>query len=700
MSKTNKPTAQVTKEALPQLKTNHSLNWLPYVVIALIGFILYIQSIKFDYAIDDKMVITDNAFTKKGFAGLPQIFGKESLVGFFGTQKDLLVGSRYRPLSIATFAIEYQFLGNAPGFSHFINILLYCFTGILLFYLLKQLLPLPVNKPDTPWYLCTAFLATALFMAHPIHTEVIANIKGRDEILTLLGSLGSLYFILQYLKNKKIIALVFSSICFFLGLLAKENAITFLAIIPLTLYYFTNTTNKKIAFTLIPLLAVTFIYFLIRKAALGYFISSGTQVTELLNNPFLGMSFSQKYATIIFTLGYYIRLLLFPHPLTADYYPYHPFNEGSYPSQIPAPHFSDWQTILSIIVHTLLLGYALMGIHKKQIISYGILFYLITLSIVSNIVFPVGAFMNERFVYISSIGYCLIVAYLISNTLIKATHNQKIASYALLLLMLGYSFKTLARVPDWKNNHDLFLADVQTSKNSTKANTSAGGTLLESAVNANSTQQNELINKAISYLNQALKIYPNNTNALLLIGNAYMQKKEFTTSINYYSKLFDLNSNTENVQINLSIMSEFIDKPEDAQKLVDFIEQRVINNTEVSVKYGLMHDALGVLYGKKLNNLDKAIENFKLSVEKSEDKNSPDYFGTIQDLAIAYGMKGDFLKALELNTKVLEKQPNNAKLLLNIAITYQNMHNTEKANEYYQKAFTLDPSLQGAAGIK
>ena len=63
-------------------------------------------------------------------------------------------------------------------------------------------------------------------------------------------------------------------------------------------------------------------------------------------------------------------------------------------------------------------------------------------------------------------------------------------------------------------------------------------------------------------------------------------------------------------------------------------------------------------------------------------------------MGIAYGMKGNFEKALELNQRVLDIDANNAKAALNIAITYQNIGNKEKADLYFQKAFTLDPKLR------
>ena len=189
-------------------------------------------------------------------------------------EKKLVAGGRYRPLSLISFATEIEFFGKNikndagkvvykenPFVSHLGNIILYLLTTYLLYLILAKLFPPDENKK---WYLSFPFIASLLFLAHPLHTEAVANIKGRDEIMTLLGSLGALWFTLKYLDTKKAKFLVYSSLSLFLGLLSKENAITFLAIIPITVYYFTNHNLKSNFKSLLPLLLVSGVFLLIR----------------------------------------------------------------------------------------------------------------------------------------------------------------------------------------------------------------------------------------------------------------------------------------------------------------------------------------------------------------------------------------------------------------------------------------------------
>jgi len=164
-----------------------------YGIIVLFAFILYGNTIPNDYALDDAMVITDNKYTQKGIEGIKNIFLYDSFKGFSETYLNGVAGGRYRPLSIATFAFEHQFFGNNPHISHFINVCLYAITCVLLFIILSALLK---KFSQSSWYNSIPFIASVLFLAHPVHTEVVANIQFLDELLSLPFSFIRLWFML------------------------------------------------------------------------------------------------------------------------------------------------------------------------------------------------------------------------------------------------------------------------------------------------------------------------------------------------------------------------------------------------------------------------------------------------------------------------------------------------------------------------
>jgi hypothetical protein len=358
-------------------------------------------------------------------------------------------------------------------------------------------------KQGSRWYFSVPFAATLLFIFHPLHTEVVANIKGRDEILSLFFSLAALYSILLYIRKKKILLLLVSAACFFLALLSKENALTFLLIIPMTIYFFTDSKRSAILGLSLPFLFITLLYLVIRFNVIGFIVKE-TAITDIMNNPFYGMSFGQKMATVIYTLGLYVKLHLIPYPLTHDYYP----------RVIPVMSFGDWQTIVSALLYLGLGFIAFRGFRTKNPLSYSILFFIITLSIASNLILPVGTFMNERFVYMSSLGFCIALAFLCLEKLpaLFSKHNEKLRLAGRMILAavaIFFSVITVMRIPAWKNSSTLFESDLVTSANSASENCFMGLQLYNKSLQVKDiASKRKLLNRADSLVKRSLEIYP------------------------------------------------------------------------------------------------------------------------------------------------------------------------------------------------
>lgn len=633
------------------------VKYMPLLIIVAFTFILYANTFTNDYALDDLLVINGNAFTKKGFSGIKEIFSYDSFTGFFGKQKKLVAGGRYRPLSMASFAIEYGVLkGFKPGFSHFLNVLFYAITGILLFVVLSKLIK-PLKNKHKKWYLGIPFIATLLFIAHPVHTEVVANIKGRDEIFAFFFSLLALWLILLYYDKKKMWFMVLAALSFFLGLLSKENTIMFLAIIPLTLYFFSTMPLKKILVSVIPLSVAALLFIYIRFLVLGY-LNSSNLPRELLNNPFLNATTSQRYGTILYTLGLYIKLLFFPHPLTHDYNPY----------QVPLVGMTDIKALFPLVIYIGLICLAFRFYRKKHMISYGILFYLITLFIVSNIIFTVGTFMNERFIYMPSLGFVLIVAWFFVSILPKLLKNaslyQYVAATALFLILSLCTVKTMARNKVWQDDFTLFTTDVKTSVNSTKCNTSAGGKYMEKARNEqDTTLKNKDFRTSLIYLNKAIQIYPGNKNCLLLTGNVYaLYQKDYKGAIDLFLKVITLDGYNEIAYNNtLSVLGNIDNAKETNYKIGVCGELLKVNPDNSNLNY-----ILGELYGQFKGNIDTAEYFFKRSVALSPENAEP-----YKDLGVIYGMKKEYDKAIQALKKAAELDPKDLQVQKNLAITYK-----------------------------
>lgn len=627
--------------------------WIPHAIFGL-AFLLYANTLTHQYALDDAIVLTENEYTTQGLAGIGDILTHDTFTGFFGEEKQLVAGGRYRPLSLVTFALEWQLFGRNPFISHLLNVLLFGLTGVVLYRVLCALFP-----QDAPWKVWLTAGTAFLFIAHPIHTEAVANIKGRDEILALLASLTALLWTLRYWQTRRLAFVVGSAAIFFLGLLSKENTITFLAVVPVALWLFTDAPFKSVAGLSLPYLLMAGLFLWIRSAVLGAGASIGQEAQELMNNPFLGLNAQERYGTILYSLGKYWQLLVWPHPLTHDYYP----------RQIPILTFGDVRVIASTAGHLALAGYGAWGLLQarakatpawplQRLLTFSVVYYFATLSIVSNVPFSVGTHLSERFIFMPSVGFALVTMALLWQLF---RQRAQVLNALFLGLVVGYALLTVQRNPAWKDNYTLFSTDIRTSTQSAKLNNAMGGITIERAIDPkNAGQKEALLNEAIGYLNTAVELHPQYANAYLLLGNAFYYQANYAKALEYYR-----------------FIAQQYDDPNGKNNLLE-TGKRLAEQQQ---------------YQAAIAPLEEAAAYFP---------NNPEVFG---QLGAAYGNLGQHQKAIDNFQRVIALQPSNGRAHLFLGYAYLSLSaNAADAAQaaslratgegFLQQAYQLDPSLQ------
>ncbi len=522
-------------------------------LLILLPALLYGASLRFGFVLDDKIAVQENQYVWEGLAGIPKILASDNLAGFIGEQPELVTGSRYRPLSMVTFAIEHELYGLDPARSHLVNVALYALTCLVVYRLFWVIAR---DEEGRPRYLRLPFAAALLFALHPLHVEVVANIKGRDEILALLFSLTALLLVLRHARSGGLAPLALGGLAFLLALLAKENAITFLAVVPLTIAAFGRANARALLISMLPLAVAAAVYLLLRHQAVGHFLlGGGGEVTELMNNPFVEASTEERYGTIFQTWGLYLKLLFFPHPLTHDYYPYH----------VPLVGLDDLRALVPLLVYLALAAFALLQFRAQPVAAWSVLYFLATFSVVSNLFFSIGTFMNERFMYMPSVGFCLALAWLIGRKLPVWLGERRplarlVTSAIAAAFALGFGLKTLARVPDWKDDMSLNRAAAEVSTGSARANCFMGYSLYEIALQEpDEARRLELLDEATSYVDRSLEIYPSYRDALNvrsgLLGARYLIDGDIDALLDGYFRILRANE-PPHVEIFLSWLNE------------------------------------------------------------------------------------------------------------------------------------------------
>ncbi len=674
-----------------------------------LAFLLYGNTIGGAYVMDDGIVVMKNKFTQQGLKGIPDIMTNDAFAGFFGERKDLVAGGRYRPLSIVTFAVEQEIFGGNPAVSHAFNILLYGLTGVALLFVLRRWLGGSVG-PGGPWWSAVPFIAAALFIAHPVHTEAVANIKGRDEILCLLLCLAAVALIQKYLAEGNVRYAVLYPVVFFLALLSKENAATFLAVIPLALWFFTNAGAGKIITIAAPLALATALFLFMRSHFAGG--ASTSDITEVLNNAFVYATPSQKYATICSTLGKYFGLLLLPLTLTSDYY----YN------QVPLVQWDDPAAVIPLLVTLALFVIAVAGIRSKRAVSFSILYYFLTLSVVTNIFFPVGTTMSERFLYMPSVGFVIVLALLIARAARMASPSalrEPAAVTAVLLVAVAgsYSYRTVIRNPAWKSNLALFSADVVNSPNSAKVHNALGSELIELSKNEKDpSKKKAMLEEARPNLSRAVEIYPGYAEPWFSLGNIYYeQDRNYARAIECYRKAVAARPGYTDAYKNIGITYMNEQKYDDAIAAFRRLIAVDPRNEDAYYHIGVIHlaanrvdsaiaylresialnpsyapalNSLGMVYGKGRNDLDAAITYLRRAVAAD-----PSNIDGYNNLGTAYGLKGDVDGAIGVFTKALEVDPGNAQVYMNLGFAYRSKGDETRAGQYFRRAHELNPAI-------
>lgn len=545
-----------------------SSGWLPYCFIALLGILLYANTFNHEFALDDEIIICENPSILKGMDGIGEIFSSDIFDSYNKSQgaEASLTGGRYRPFSLATFAIEQEFIGTLPegiqdkswdlnqngigdaeedlnhdglynnndvkvkgmAFRHVNNVLLYILSICILYMFLTRFF-----FKDKRWL---ALLICLLFLSHPIHTEVVANVKSRDEILSLMCMILTMYSTFMYVENKKMKWMIWSLVFYFVGLLSKEYGVTLLVILPISLYvYYKELSGKQIIQTCVGLVLTFVIYFGIRSSMVASMASNAFQESDLLNNPYLYASGTQAWATKIFINLKYFMMLIFPVSLSCDY----GFNS------IPYRSFANPEVWASLVLLISLMLCTLWAFIKRNSLVIPLLFILTHLMLVNNFLFNIGATMGERLVYHSSLGLCVLIIY---GVYYLSSHKFKLPDYTVwiifLPMMILYSIKTFSRNPAWKNDITLYFTDIKTHPNSTMLN----GNLCKhyfdlSLLPKNQSRKNVLLDSSLFYGRKAMSLYPKYAVTLRNMGVAKVTLGDMDSAAYFWLKAKEITPN-------------------------------------------------------------------------------------------------------------------------------------------------------------
>ena len=429
------------------------------------------------YSIDDYLVAENLDMVNEGVAGIPEI-----LTTYYG-ETDLGNPFEYRPITRITFALERSLWGEKLWASHLVNILLYALLALVVLQFFSLLMG---SK-----YRTLLVLTTLLFLFHPIHSEVVCSLKNRDEILSLLLALWSGMLLIRFVQKKSAWIFICASLLFILSLATKPGQLPMAGIIVLGLFLFQKRPLKDLIWAGLPFFILTAGYL----ATVIHFFPQWWRLDYAYeeNSLYFLSGFGERLPTALVALVHNIRMLIWPHPLSFFYGHDH----------ISVAQWSDgivWVGVGSLLV--LALGF--FGLIKKHpTISFGIGIFIMSVSPFLNVIGAVAGIVAERWLLAASIGFCLILAYLLLEFL--RSSKLRVAGISLILLLLALSsVRIISRVPDWKSSRTIVYKDVETVPRSFVPNFLAARYYLEDSEAAVNPSEKERLLRLSYKSNQML----------------------------------------------------------------------------------------------------------------------------------------------------------------------------------------------------
>ncbi|MBL7690268.1 MAG: tetratricopeptide repeat protein [Flavipsychrobacter sp.] len=599
-------------------------NKILLIILAAVAFVVNIRVIGYEYTLDDPFFTKDNPNVSKGLSAIGEFFTHAAYYGVFKHHD-----ASYRPLMLTSFAAEKDLFGFDPHTGHLINLVLFTVQIVVLFLLLRKMF-----KGISEY---VPFFITLLFALHPMHTEVVASVKSRDEVMGLLFSALALLQTMKYVDDGKAKNMVLSAVLFFCALMSKETPIALVLIAPMTVYFFRKDIPlAKAAKYAIPYAAVAAGYMVMRAL---FIESDGEKVRILVNNNALmaATSYAEKLATTLFIQLKYLIILVFPHPLSYDY----SFN------QIPIIGFSDPKALAAIAVIVALAVYAVKNFAKRDVFAYCILFYAFSVVITSNLLVDIGATMAERFIYTGSLAFCIALVMLLSKVLKVDTGNMSFATAKPLFVVVTvisvlYGGKTVARNEAWSSNLELYKTGLETAPNSWRAQYLMGVEYTRMiSKEPDALLKRELYKNANECLNRSLQILPNNSDVYLIKGYADEFGGQIDSAIISYTNTIRLDS---------------------------FNTQALVN--------------LGGVY-LRTGRLDESIKT--LSRVISYDPNNAD---ALANLGASYGNKGMFNESAQFYQRSLKARPvQPPNVFMSMSNVYRFLGDSANAQKYRQLMF-------------
>lgn len=677
--------------------------YLIVTAIIVLSLLVYWNSLNNDFVnMDDLDLIVRNPYLKTlSFQNIKDIFTPG-------------VAGAYQPVRILSYALDYHFWKLNPIGYHITNIFCHACNTLLVYliaYILAENRRWKIENDKLPTANCQllivyACIASLFFAIHPVHVEAVTWLSGRRDVLSSALALLSFYCFLQFLSSKSplegsrgvspleggqggvlptALFYVLSLLLFALGLLTKSSVV----VLPILLILY------DVCF-LFPLLRLSpgqvlqrkwrrmlsYIPFCLVDLVFIIVFVSLSHASGVAKAAYHGGSAYTTFLTMLRVFAEYVYMLFVPRNLSLTY--------GI------RPVLSGWNAsfLIAVAVLAIVVVLTILAWKRAKLVFFGVCWFFIGLLPVSNLI-PIGIVKADRYLYLPSVGFCLVLSWLFVQgwtALTDFTKERKVVFaqkpearpafsrrllaiiYWLMVALVAFSYTrlTVLRNRDWKNSETLWTATLETTPTSTIALNNLGLIYAERG----------LYDKALALYEQLLDYDPNQHYLERVYANmarAYIGKHAFDQAIDYYQKALEIDPEYEDAYLGLARVNM---EREQYGKAARIYQLALELNPQSAVVYNQLGN-LSFVQG----NYDEAIEHYQKAIELNQF-----YIEAYNGLGLSYAGKGEIDKALSLYQQVLRIDPDATVIRNSLGSLYMSQGEIENAISEFMESLQREPN--------
>lgn len=586
-----------------------------FFLLFFVCFFAYANSLTGEFLSDDNILIVNNPVIQN-LKFIPHAF----ISNLWGND----TYSYYRPLQAVSFALDYLvYKFNTAGY-HFTNIVIHSANAFLFFSLLLMLF----NN------FRLAVFASILFCAHPIHTESVAFISGRSELLVSLFSLLTIVFYLYYLKKQRGYYYLFSIISFVCVWLSRE--VGFAVLIPFMILFLGlryQSGKKQVWIHFISLLGIIGVYLILRF----------TFIAPIHFIPYRFLPFKLEFLNFWRILFEYFRLIIAPYQLHIFRTVTPLTNYWSVNSVWPLGFFA-------VVVIALILSVK----NRRYVISFGISWFVLGLAYLIRFMYKfTGTLtMEEHWVYLPSMGLFLVFAYGLLNISVKRIRILLISCALSIFFIL-----TVVNNRHYRNEVDFYRYSLRMSDPSKQM-------IIRSWLVTSLFRKKEF-DSALSECRVYLENYPGDWRGYIYLGGILKEMKDYSAAEGAYRDALKIDPFCSQAYLGLDQMAEETGR-----------------NYEIGGNV-LLEKEKAIIYCLERNDFHGAFSILYEELSKSESVQLYTLAG------ITFGKVGRYSDAISAFKSALKIDPANMSAMRNLIVAYKRTMQFKKASLVEQELYNV-----------